>query len=90
MFEPAEIGAKLSPKAFDKIKGALRLDLIDLQQRVRKADFPVILVIAGVPGAGMVDTLNLLNTWMDPRWIVTTVFDTPTDEERERPLFWRY
>ena len=47
-------------------------------------------MIAGVPGAGMVDTLNLLNTWMDPRWIVTTVFDTPTDEERERPLFWRY
>jgi polyphosphate:AMP phosphotransferase len=90
MFEPAEVGAKLSEKAFAKIKDQLRLDLIDLQQHLREADFPVLLVIAGVPGAGVVDTLNLLNTWMDPRWIATTVFDTPSDEERERPLFWRY
>ncbi len=90
MFETAEIGAKLSPKAFSKLKGPLRLGLIELQQQVLTADFPVILLIAGVPGAGVVDTLNLLNTWMDPRWIATTVFDTPSDEERERPLFWRY
>jgi len=38
----------------------------------------------------VVDTVNLLNTWMDPRWIATTAFDEPSDEERERPLFWRY
>ena len=38
----------------------------------------------------MIDTVNLLNTWMDPRWISTIAFDTPSDEERERPLFWRY
>lgn len=37
----------------------------------------------------MVDSANLLNTWMDPRWIRARAFDTPSDEERERPLFWR-
>jgi polyphosphate:AMP phosphotransferase len=27
---------------------------------------------------------------MDPRWIAATAFDVPSDEERERPPFWRY
>ena len=91
MFEPAEVGAKLSKHAFDHLKEGLRLDLVKLQQDLREpGDVPVILVVTGIPGAGVVDTVNLLNTWMDPRWIATTVFDAPTEEERERPPFWRY
>jgi polyphosphate:AMP phosphotransferase len=27
---------------------------------------------------------------MDPRWIVTRAYGTPSDEERERPEYWRY
>ena len=91
MFEPAEVGAKLSKRAFGQVKDQLRLDLVQLQQALRDpGDFPVVIVVTGVPGAGVVDTVNLLNTWMDPRWIATTVFDAATDEERERPPFWRY
>ncbi len=91
MFETAEVGAKLSKQAFQRVKDGLRVDLIKLQQDLREpGDCPVIVVVMGVPGAGVVDTLNLLNTWMDPRWIATTVFDAPTEEERERPAFWRY
>jgi polyphosphate:AMP phosphotransferase len=91
MFEPAEVGAKLTDKAFAKIKNGLRLDLIEIQRQcLTEQTFPTLIVVAGVPGAGLVDTLNLLNTWMDPRFIATTVFDTPSDEERERPPFWRY
>ena len=50
----------------------------------------LILLIGGVPGAGVFDTLTLLNTWMDPRWIASTVFDAPSVVERERPRVWRY
>jgi polyphosphate:AMP phosphotransferase len=27
---------------------------------------------------------------MDPRWLVTKAYDTPSDEERERPEYWRF
>jgi polyphosphate:AMP phosphotransferase len=90
MFETAEVGAALSDAAFREIRDRLRLDLIELQQRARTADFPTLVILSGIRGAGVVDTVNLLNTWMDPRWIATTAFDDPSDEERERPLFWRY
>jgi polyphosphate:AMP phosphotransferase len=43
-----------------------------------------------VDGAGKGETINLLNEWMDPRWIVTRAYGTPSDEERERPEYWRY
>jgi AMP-polyphosphate phosphotransferase len=83
--------AVLSDAAFREVKDRLRFELVDLQQRCRlAADFPIIIVVSGIQGAGGVDTLNLLNTWMDPRWIHTHATDVPSDEERERPLFWRY
>jgi polyphosphate:AMP phosphotransferase len=82
---------RLSDAAFRKRKDALRLDLLDIQQRVRAAgDFPVVVVLAGVRGAGIIDTLNLINTWMDPRWIASFAADRETEEEREQPPFWRY
>ncbi len=91
MLKAAETGRTLSDTDFREIKNRLRLELVELQQRCRQTgDFPIIIVLAGVQGAGVVDSLNLLNTWMDPRWIHTHAFDQPSDEERERPLFWRY
>ena len=55
MFEPAEIGAKLPEKIFDRIKADLRLDLLKLQRQFGEdADFPVIVIVNGMPGAGLV------------------------------------
>lgn len=91
IFKSAERAGPLSDGEFRKLKDDLRLDLIELQQRIRKrGQFPVILVLAGVKGAGVIDTLNVINTWMDPRWVETHAFDGPSDEESERPPFWRY
>lgn len=81
----------MSDGEFHKLKEGLRRDLIALQQKIRtEARFPVIVVLAGVKGAGVIDTLNVINTWMDPRWVETHAFEDPSDEERERPEFWRY
>jgi polyphosphate:AMP phosphotransferase len=66
------------------------VELLALQQRLRQADFPVIVQFAGVDGAGKSETVNLLNEWMDPRWIETHAYTAPSEEERERPVFWRY
>ena len=56
----------------------------------KTANFPVIILIGGVDGAGRGETVNLLNEWMDPRHIHTHAFDNPSDEERERPPMWRF
>ncbi|CAA7620687.1 polyphosphate:AMP phosphotransferase [Magnetospirillum sp. UT-4] len=90
MFEAAELGRKVSRDDFDAMAMTLRTELLDLQQRLRSADFPVIIVFAGVDGAGKNETVNLLNEWMDPRWIDTRAYGRPSEEERERPGYWRY
>jgi AMP-polyphosphate phosphotransferase len=91
IFRRAEKAVSMPDAEFRKLKDDLRLDLIKLQQKIReKGSFPVIVVLAGVKGAGVIDTLNVINTWMDPRWVETHAFEDPSDEERERPPFWRY
>ncbi|MDK9721368.1 MAG: polyphosphate kinase [Rhodospirillales bacterium] len=90
MFQTAELGQKVSREDFDRISQDLRTDLLSLQNDLRKCDFPVILVFAGVDGGGKGETVNLLNEWMDPRWIVTRAYSMPSDEESERPFYWRF
>lgn len=90
MFQTAELGQTVSKEDFDRISDGLRTELLALQQDLRTADFPVIVVFAGVDGAGKGESVNLINEWMDPRWIVTQAYDEPSDEERERPTFWRF
>jgi polyphosphate:AMP phosphotransferase len=90
MFEAAELGQQVSKEEYKRRAPELRTRLLDLQQQLRGASFPVIVVFAGVDGAGKGETVNLLNEWMDPRWILTRAFGVPSDEERERPEYWRY
>lgn len=90
MFQTAELGQTVSKEDFDRVSNDLRTELLALQQDLRSADFPVIVVFAGVDGAGKGESVNLINEWMDPRWIVTQAYDELSDEERERPAFWRF
>ena len=91
MFETAELGRTISKNDFKKMAPVLREELLELQDQLRKSSaLQVVLVFAGVDGAGKGETVSLLNAWMDPRWLVTRAYDEPTDGERERPEFWRY
>ena len=91
MFQTAELGQKVAKSEFKLRERVLRENLLALQQRLRlEGNFPVMLDFAGVRGAGKGTSINLLNKWMDARWIVTHAFTEASDEERERPLFWRF
>jgi len=90
MFEAAELGRTLSKATYKSEIEDLRVQLLDIQQKLLHADFPVILLISGVDGAGKGEMVNQLHEWMDPRHLETSAFDAPTDEEKERPHFWRY
>ncbi len=91
MFESAELGHRIAKADYDREEQVLRTRLLGLQyDLLAKAEFPVVIVIGGVDGAGKGETLNVLHEWMDPRHIVTTAFGEMSEEERERPRMWRY
>ena len=90
MFEAAEVGRKLPKSDYKAQVPQLRSELLAVQQELRQASFPVIVLFAGVDTAGKGETVNLLNEWMDPRWIVTRGYTDPSGEELERPRLWRY
>ncbi|MDP2155120.1 MAG: polyphosphate:AMP phosphotransferase, partial [Sulfuricella sp.] len=91
MFESAELGHKIDKATYDKEVPALREALLEAQLDLAKAaNFPVIILIGGVDGAGRGETVNLLNEWMDPRYIQSHGMGNPSDEELERPVMWRF
>ena len=90
MFETAELGQKIGKKEYQERATELRGALLEAQVRLREVGIPVVLLFAGVEGGGKGETTNLLNEWMAPRWISTRVYAKPSQEERERPEFWRY
>ncbi len=90
MFEVAELGHSLDKKTYNEKVPQLRTELLTVQQRLKDAPFPVLVLISGVDGAGKGRTVNLLNEWFDPRFLRTFAFGPMSDEERERPEYWRF
>ena len=91
MFEAAELGSTVSKEHYKAQVPPLRIDLLEAQRELREqARFPVIVVFAGVDGAGKGETVQLLNEWMDPRWLVTRAFGEPPTRNRNGPRYWRY
>jgi AMP-polyphosphate phosphotransferase len=91
MFESAELGHKLDKETYRKAVPELRAALLDAQYDLKEqGKIPVVVLISGQDGAGKGETINVLYEWMDPRFISTLAFSTPTDEERQRPAMWRY
>ncbi len=90
MFETAELGRSVSKKAFEEAEATLRTDLLQAQRDARAAGLPVVLVVSGVEGAGKGDLVNQLSRWLDSRGMRVHVFWDATDEEQQRPWWWRF
>jgi polyphosphate:AMP phosphotransferase len=91
MFESAELDHKVSKSVYKREESRLRERLLNAQYDLKEnGRFPVLLLIAGVEGAGKGETVNQLNDWMDSRHVLTHGFAEPSDEERERPHLWRF
>jgi polyphosphate:AMP phosphotransferase len=91
MFESAELGHKIDKATYDKEVPKLREALLNAQfDLAQQARFPVIILVGGVDGAGKSETINLLNEWMDPRFMQVHAMAEHSDEERQHPPMWRY
>jgi len=91
MFETAELRRSIDRATYATLLPKLRSNLLRVQNELyeHKA-FPVLVIIGGVDGAGKGETVNTLHEWMDPRYLETNAFGALSDEERERPDFWRF
>jgi polyphosphate:AMP phosphotransferase len=90
MFETAELGRSVGHEEFEAELPKLRLELLEAQRELQKAGVPVVLLLAGADGAGKGETVKRVLEWLDARGLDTHAFGAPTDEERERPRWWRY
>jgi polyphosphate:AMP phosphotransferase len=90
MLETVELGRALDKETYEREEPQLRDDLLNAQYDLRSADFPVLLIFAGDDRIGFHETVNVVHEWLDARYLETHAIGAPTDEERERPEFWRY
>ena len=81
---------RLPKKNYEHQVARLREQLIQLQVTLKDAPFKLLLIVAGVEGAGSGELINTLGSWFDPRGVETFAFRDPSDEERERPFLWRF
>jgi polyphosphate:AMP phosphotransferase len=90
MFESAQLGRKVDRDTFAKREPELREALLDAQLRLATAGFSVVIVVAGAEGAGKGETVNMLLNWLDARGIATHALGAPSEEELERPEYFRF
>jgi AMP-polyphosphate phosphotransferase len=90
MLETAEVGNKLDKRTYRAEAPRVRTALLAVQKRIAATPLAPIIVVGGAEGAGKSETISLLLEWMDARGIETNVVWAPSDEERERPEYWRF
>lgn len=90
MFEAAELGRTLSKQEYAERVPSLRTELLAAQRELRAAGFGMLVLLGGMDGSGRSETANLLHSWMDARYLAAHAFGPPTEDERDRPEFWRY
>ncbi|QPK62002.1 polyphosphate:AMP phosphotransferase [Methylomonas sp. LL1] len=90
MFEVAELGHTVEKSVYREKSAELRARLLTIQSQLKVCPFSVIIIISGVDGGGKGDVINRLNEWMDVHYMRTIALGPPSDEERERPKFWRF
>ena len=90
MFEAAELGRTIEKEDFEKALIDLRPRLLAAQRALRATKRPVIVVLSGVEGSGKSEVVNRLHEWFDARGLQTHAFWRESDEQRERPRYWRF
>jgi len=90
MFEATKVGRSVSKEDFTEQQKELRTQLLDIQRQLGESRTAVVVIISGVEAAGKGEVVNRLNEWLDTRGVQTFAFWDESDEERERPRYWRF
>jgi polyphosphate:AMP phosphotransferase len=81
---------RIPKKIYEARISQLREKLVRLQVELKDQPFKILLIVAGVAGAGRGEVLNALGGWLDPRGVETFSFEDASAEEKRRPFLWRF
>ncbi len=90
MFAAAETGRRVDAEAFVAQVPELRVELLNAQFDLRRADFPVVLLVDGDDRLACNLILQGIGDWLDARHVVMHVLGDRTEAELLRPPDWRY
>ncbi len=91
MFEAAEIGHRVDKATYEEQVPKIRERLLAAQyELLEKKKTALLVLVGGVDGAGKGETINLLQSWLDPRHVRVHGVGAPSAEEAERPPFARF
>ncbi len=90
MFEATKVGRSVSKADYKEQQEELRTQLLAVQRDLRASNVPVIVLMSGIEAAGKGEVVNRLNEWLDARGVQVFAFWDESDEERERPRYWRF
>lgn len=90
MFEKLDLAKKIDDKTFEKEIAPLQARLGVMQRAFRDMRIPIIIVVEGWNASGITTVINELIRFLDPRGFSLHSIGSPTDEERDHPLLWRF
>lgn len=90
MFQTADLRHTVEKADYNREVPALRTALLQAQRELAESSKAVVVIVGGVEGAGKSETVNLLLEWMDARGIQTHSLWSSTEDERQKPPFWRF
>src|SRR5579885_263752 len=90
MFESAEVGRSVDKKEYERRVEKLRTELLRSQHALHGTKFRLVVLVGGVEGAGKTEVARRLVDWMDARGLQVEAYGDFSEEEAERPEYWRY
>jgi polyphosphate:AMP phosphotransferase len=90
MFAAAEVGSRVDKATFKREEPKARAELLEVQRAIAQSRLAPVIHIGGGDEFGKVSALGTLLAWLDARGVEAIALGAPTDEERERPRFWRF
>ena len=90
MLEKVDLSKKIDDEEYKDLVDKLEIKMGELQRKSWKMQLPIIVVFEGWHASGMSDIINRFILPMDPRGFRFHTATSPTDEEKLRPLLWRF
>lgn len=90
MLERVDLRRKVAKEAFKEEIEGLKKRLGVLQQEVKNANIPVIILFEGWGAAGKGSVISDVILSMDPRGFKVYSITEPTEDELRKPILWRY
>ncbi|MCC7469147.1 MAG: polyphosphate:AMP phosphotransferase [Burkholderiaceae bacterium] len=90
MFEKCDLSKKIDDKTYEKEIKSLQVEIGVLTRALWEHRVPIIIVVEGWNASGITMVISELIQHLDPRGFSLHSVGSPDDEERARPLLWRF